>query len=94
MLAIAASSVVLIAGTFALWPRPLSLGVDSSWFLEWSRPAKSDLQAFALAALIKSNRVNDQLLNRRAVAQKFMGAALAVQVMLIIVALIAKAISA
>ncbi|MDE2746209.1 MAG: hypothetical protein OXI41_09565 [Chloroflexota bacterium] len=92
MLAIAASTVVLLAGTFALWPRSLSLGVNTSWFLDWQRPTKDELQSFALAALIKSNQVNDRLLERRSDAQKVMGLALTVQVVLIVLALVADAV--
>lgn len=92
VLAIAAAVVVLLAGTFALWPRSLSLGVDTAWFLEWNRPERDDLRAFALAALIRSNQVNDRLLEQRSNAQKVMGLALALQVTLIVVALVAKTI--
>ena len=91
ILAIASTVLVLLAGTFALWPRSLSLGVRSSWFSEWTNPKAEDMQAYALVALLQANEINDRLLECRAAAQKVMGIGLALEVLLIVLVLITKA---
>lgn len=91
MSAIASAILVLLGGTYALWPRDLSLGVGAKWFSGVDAPTRSEMQSDVLVSLLVATDINDRLLSRRALAPKAMIAALVVEVLLVILTAVAAA---
>lgn len=92
MAAIASAILVLVGGTYALWPRDLATGVGASWFADFVNPRRVEMQSFVLVSLLVANRINDQLLGRRSLALKWMITSLVVEVVLVILTAVAAAI--
>ncbi len=93
MLAIAATVIALVAGTYAIWPRDLAQGIEVSWYADKGSMPKRRMQILALAALISATSMNYDFFDLRSAAIRFMAAALMVQLVTIILALIADAVS-
>lgn len=82
------SSIVVIAGIYALWPRAWASGLDLDWYRQFEWVDLKQMQARGLASLIHGSKLNREAIDRRNMALQLAAAGLILEFVALVATLL------